>query len=130
MKIKLISASENTVYSTDELRGKFAALITSQICLKTGVKQRICQRDDFCLIYMYFSYIPLHSKRAESIYMGGLAVGKYVRKPKLKLCQDYSKKAITLNILIKADNPASAPTIVLKRNFNARRHNVKTDNRF
>jgi len=29
MKIKLISASENTVYVTDELRGKCAALITS-----------------------------------------------------------------------------------------------------
>lgn len=40
MKIKFIFASENTVYITDELKGKHAALITSPFCLKSGVKQR------------------------------------------------------------------------------------------
>lgn len=42
-----------------------------EICLKSGVKHRNCQRGNFCLIYMYFSCIPLHSKRADLYWWTG-----------------------------------------------------------
>lgn len=99
MKIKFIFASENTIYITDELRGRCAALITSSICLKSGVKQRggiWNLPDKFFLPYLYvFSYYLFTQKEQKAFILVHCLWASMERKPKHKFCQDYSKKAIT-----------------------------------